>query len=235
MKVLFTLFIAVFPVFLIGMYVYRKDNEKESSKLLSKLFILGMLSCIPAAIVELTIEPMFKIHNNLIYLFMYVTIGIAFVEELFKWLIVYKIGYNNIEFDQLYDIIVYCVFVSLGFACIENIFYIFSSDSILTGIFRAVTAIPGHAGDAIVMGDYLGLAKMALSAGKKTQGNKYLLLSILLPTFVHSIYDYCLYTEQFIFIVIFGFFLVFVYIYGIRKIKAISSKNWIISGSKKLL
>lgn len=227
MNILFTLFIAILPVYLIGLYVYKKDKEKESSKLLTKLFLFGMLSCIPAAIIEVLVEPMFGItdESNLFYLFIYVSIGVALVEELCKWFFVYKIGYNNNEFDQLYDALVYCVFVSLGFACFENLFYVFASDGMLTAILRAITAIPGHASDAIIMGNYLGLAKMADINGDRQKNSKYLLLSILMPTLIHSIYDYCLFTEQFIFIVIFGIFLIFTYAYSIKKIKNLSINN----------
>ena len=227
MNILITLFIAILPVYLIGLYVYKKDREKESSKLLTKLFLFGMLSCIPAAIIEVLIEPMFGNVNesNLLYLFIYVSIGIALIEELCKWFFVYNIGYNNTEFDQLYDALIYSVFVSLGFACFENFFYVFSSDGLTTGIFRAITAIPGHASDAIIMGNYLGLAKLAEVNGDKKKNNKYLLLSILMPTLIHSIYDFCLFTEQFVFIIIFAVFLIFTYIYSIRKVKKLSINN----------
>ena len=227
MSILITLFIAILPVYLIGLYVYKKDNEKESKKILTKLFLFGMLSCIPAAIIEALIEPIFNItdNSNLIYLFLYVSIGIALVEELCKWFFVYNIGYNNKEFDQVYDILVYSIFVSLGFACFENFFYVFSNDGITTAFFRAITAIPGHASDAIIMGNYLGLAKLAEVNGEKQKSNKYLLFSIMMPTLIHSIYDYCLFSEQFIFIIIFAIFLIFTYIYSIRTIKHLAINN----------
>lgn len=227
MNILITLVIAILPVYLIGFYVYKMDNEKESSKLLTKLFLFGMLSCIPAAVIEFIVEPLFGTidKSNLSFLFIYVSLGIALVEELCKWFLVYRIGYNNKEFNQVYDALVYCVFVSLGFACFENIFYVFASKDILTGILRALTAIPGHASDAIIMGNYLGLAKMTSLNNNKNSVSKYLLLSILMPTLAHSIYDYCLFTEQLIFIIIFMIFLIFIYVYSIRKIKKLSRNN----------
>ena len=47
------------------------------------------------------------------------------------------------------------MFVALGFAALENFLYVMTSD-ISTGLVRAVTAIPGHASDAIIMGYFLG-------------------------------------------------------------------------------
>ena len=80
---------------------------------------------------------------NFIQLLFYVFVVIALVEEASKWFFVYKISYNHNEFDSLYDMIVYASFVALGFACFENILYVYSS-GIVTGFVRAVSAVPGH-------------------------------------------------------------------------------------------
>ena len=53
MNVIFLLIITFLPVYLVGLFVYKKDREKEPRKLLKKLFIFGMLSCIPTVIFEL--------------------------------------------------------------------------------------------------------------------------------------------------------------------------------------
>ena len=218
------LLISILPVYLICLYVYKKDDKKEPSKLLRKLFIFGMLSCIPAAILEIILEPFFGVeeNRNLIVWFIYATSSIALVEELFKWLVVYKISYSHKAFDQVYDAIVYAVFVSLGFACLENILYVLDS-GIKVGLFRALTAIPGHAYDAIIMGNYLGLAKIADINNNSKLFKKNLLLSILLPTLAHGIYDYCLFSENYILVGIFFVFIVFIYIHSIKKIKLVSS------------
>ena len=219
------LIISVLPVYLIGLYVYKKDREKESSKLLTKLFILGMISCFPAAFIEVAIEPLFGMTDYMTYieLFIYVGIGIALVEEALKWLIVYRNSYNHPEFTHVYDAIVYCVFVSLGFACLENLFYVFSATTIWVGILRAVTAIPGHACDAVIMGDYLGLAKMYKVKGDKSQESKNKFLSLLMPVLTHTIYDFCLYTGSLTYIIIFIIFVIFIYIFSVKKIKKVAN------------
>ena len=224
MRILLLLLISILPVYLICLYVYKKDDRKEPAKLLRKLFIFGMLSCIPAAILEIILEPFFGTEEsrNLIVWFIYAASSIALVEELFKWLVVYKVSYGHKEFDQVYDAIVYAVFVSLGFACFENIFYVLDS-GITTGIFRAITAIPGHACDAIIMGNYLGLAKLADINHNSKLFKKNLLLSILLPTLAHSIYDYCLFSNNYVLIGIFFIFIIYIYIYSIKKIKRVSA------------
>lgn len=227
MRVIILLLISILPIFLIGYYVYKHDNNKEPKRLLIKLFIYGMLSCIPAIILELIIELFFKdeILMNLPELFIFIFIDVALIEEICKWLMTYKISYNNPEFNQIYDTIVYAVSVSLGFAAFENIFYVLDS-GYLTGLLRAIFAIPGHTCDAIIMGRYLGLAKEAKIKNNKKLEKKNLILSILLPSLAHTIYDFCISAQANIFIYIFLIVILWVYIYSIRKIKYISKKNY---------
>ena len=222
--ILLLLLISILPVYLIGLYVYKKDNQKEPIKLLKKLFIYGVLSCIPVAIIEVALEPFFGTEESrsLIMWFIYAISSVALIEELFKWLIVYKVSYNHKEFDQVYDAIVYAVFVSLGFAFFENIFYVFDS-GLAVGFIRAVTAIPGHASDAIIMGNYLGLAKLADINKNRKLRNKNLLLSIFMPTLLHALYDYFLFTENYIMIIMFFLLLIFIYVYSIKKVKRVAA------------
>ena len=226
METIIILIISILPVYLLGIYIYKKDNNKEPKALLKKLFIYGMISCIPAGIIEITIGPIFGEEEtmDLITLFFYVLISVGFVEEICKWFIVKKVAYNHSDFDELYDAIVYCVFVSLGFACLENVLYVFDS-GIVVGLIRAVTAIPGHASDAIIMGNYLGLAKLADINGNKRLYKKNVMLSIIVPSLAHSIYDFCLFTESTFFVLVFFIFLIFIYVYSFKKIKRVSSER----------
>ena len=219
------LFISILPVFLIGLFIYKKDKDKEPVNLLFKLFILGALSCFPAAIIEEIIAMFFGDINSLSLplLFIYVSLGIAFIEELVKWIVVYRKGYNSKEFDHIYDALVYCAFVSLGFACFENILYIFADSSFKVGLLRAVTAIPGHVCNAIVMGDYLGTAKTFQLVRDESKEKVYLILSLLLPTFTHTVYDYCLFSGNGLLIIFFVFFLFSVYIFSYIRIKKLSN------------
>ena len=75
------------------------------------------------------------------------------------------------------------------------------------------------------MGYYLGMSKIAITNNKKDLKNKYLFLSILVPTLLHGIYDYCLFSENIIFIVLFFIFIIVVYIKSIKKVRKVSSTN----------
>ena len=125
-----TLFLAILPIYLIGNYYYKKDTVKEPKKLLQKLFFGGILSTIIVIIISIIsfiVFPKYITTEGLNHfeLLIYSFIFIAFVEELSKWLVIYKIAYNHQDFDQYFDIILYSVFVGLGFACLENILYVF--------------------------------------------------------------------------------------------------------------
>ena len=227
-SIIISLIIAIFPVYIICLYVYNKDKEKESKKLLTKLILFGIFSCIPAAIIEIIIAQFFNKpeYMNSIELLVYSIIGIGLVEESCKFFLIYKITYHHKEFDHIYDVIVYCVFLSLGFALLENILYVLLSESnISVGILRAICAIPGHACFAIIMGNYLGKAKINSINNNKRDEKKNLILSIIIPSIIHGIYDYCLLNDYLIYFLIFIIVLISIYIYGIKKIAKLSSIN----------
>lgn len=218
--------IAILPIILIGLFIYKKDREKESSGLIFRLFLGGIGSCFPAVILELFVGSFFPEtpDMNFFQLFLYVFFGIAFVEEVCKWFMVYKISYNHNEFDSLYDMIVYASFVALGFACFENILYVMDS-GIVTGVMRAITAVPGHVCDGILMGSYLALAKFNHVKGNVSLSKKYFRMSIIVPFIMHGIYDYCLYLGYPIFVCIFIIFVITLFVICFKKIIDISKND----------
>lgn len=220
--------VSVLPVALLGMFIYKKDKEKESTKLLIKLFVGGILSCLLVIIISAILElifPFFSLESenlNLLELIIYVFVGIALVEEVSKWIFVYKFSFNDKAFNEAYDMILYAGFVALGFACFENLLYVYQN-GITTGLIRAISAVPSHLCDGVFMGYYLSLAKISLLNKKKDLFKKNLILSIIVPIVLHGIYDYCLFTGNGIFAIIFLVFIILMYIYAFRKIKQLSS------------
>lgn len=220
--------LSVLPVYLIGLYVYKKDRNKEPIKLLAKLFLGGILSSFMVIIVSEIIgniiplfnyDPVIMTDSELI---IYAFIGVALIEESCKWIVTYKMSYNDREFDEFYDMILYSVMVALGFACFENLLYVYDS-GIGTGIARALFAVPGHACDGMIMGYYLGLAKLNTVNGRSYYAKKNMIFSVLVPTITHGIYDYCLLKGETIYLIIFALFVIWIYIYSVKKIKIVSS------------
>lgn len=221
---------SVLPVIIIGKFIYKKDKEKEPAKLLTKLFLGGIASCFLTLFLTLILDMIFPILNiedqklNLIQLLFKVFIEIALVEEFSKWIILYKISYNDQDFDVYFDMIVYAIFVSLGFACFENLLYVYQK-GISTGLLRAILAVPGHACYGFFMGCYLGIAKINALNNRKKHEKKYIAFSIIIPTIAHGIYDYCLFAKHIPFIIIFIVFVLAMYIYTLKKLKKVSTLN----------
>lgn len=224
------LFFMIIPVFLILLYIYQKDKNKEPILLLLQLFFLGII----AGFITIHFSNLltqfisfmnYENRNNFLDIFLYTFITIALVEESFKWLMVYMRGYYTKEFDELYDIIIYSVFVSLGFAFLENAYYIIQAGQVKIALIRAIFAIPGHTCDAIFMGYYLSLAKQFHYQNQKKIEIKYILLSILIPTILHGIYDFCILSKINILIYVFIIFIIALYIISLKKLKEVANNN----------
>ena len=113
---------------------------------------------------------------------------VAPAEELGKFIVLRSITWKNKHFNYSYDAIVYAVFVSLGFAALENITYVFGS-GVGTAILRMFTAVPGHACFGVFMGFFYSKSKYASLTNKKGACAGFTALAILIPTIVHGIYD----------------------------------------------
>ena len=231
------LFLGAFPVIIILLLVYYKDKNKEPIGLLMKLFIGGFISCGLVLMLSGLIENYLPVMSpsvpkNIFETLLYSFIGVALIEEISKWIMVYFISYYHKEFDEIYDGLVYSVFVSLGFAFIENILYVLVNNSIATAIVRAICAVPSHACDAIFMGYHISIAKQQSIYKNKRQEKRHLLLSIIMPTLIHGIYDFCLLSGYKSFIIVFLIFVVVMYFISINKLHDMSSTNKKIIGKK---
>lgn len=185
---LLLLAIAVLPVIALSLFVYRKDKyEKEPIRLLVRAFLFGALSIIPAALMEGFISlftPGIPVVDGLFTGFCVA----GFCEELSKLVLLYLCIWNNRNFDEYFDGIVYATFLSLGFAFFENITYIFGQstffESFATGSMRAVLSVPAHFLFAVVMGYYFALAKF----DRKHKASN-LLKALLYPMLLHGTFD----------------------------------------------
>ncbi len=187
---LFTL--ALIPVIILLIIIYKRDKkEKEPMGLLMGLFFAGMGTVISAIIIEGIGEVIFNLiipYDSFIKEFLSAMLIIGPAEELGKYTVLRLITWKNKNFNYSYDAIVYSVFVSLGFAALENIAYVFIN-GLGIAILRMFTAVPGHAADAVFMGYFYSKAKYAHVIGKKDEYSKNIALTILVPTILHGFYD----------------------------------------------
>ena len=186
--------LSILPVILLMIFIYRQDKyQKEPIKSLVKAFIGGIIA-IPLDIlivhlIELALGE--TAISETVFFCAFLEAG--FPEELSKLLIFMLLIWWDKNFDEYMDGIVYATFIGLGFACIENILYVFGASTesfqigVGTGITRALLSVPGHFLFGVVMGYFLSMAKF-----KKEKRWLNLLLALLLPTLAHGLFDWLL-------------------------------------------
>ncbi len=138
-------------------YFYIKDRyAPEPRRCILRIFVLGMLSTIPIAIVEALFGSLFSSE------FFLAVIVAPVVEEVGKFLVVYWFVFRRPVFDEPIDGIIYAVTAALGFAALENFVYLFAAYSetltlpLELSLLRAVLSVPGHALMSAMWGYALG-------------------------------------------------------------------------------
>lgn len=179
---------AIVPVVILLIFIYRKDKYQHEplGKLLLTFFV-GCLSVIPAGLQEaglMLLSPAadaMPVANGLYT--GYIVAG--FSEELWKLLLLMWVIWRSPHFDEYFDGIVYAVYLSLGFACVENISYVLGgNDQMTTALMRGLLAVPAHFLFAVIMGYHLSLAKFDPS-----DRARHLFHALLYPVLMHGTYD----------------------------------------------
>ena len=202
------------------MFTSATSTKKEPVSLILKGVLLGAIVIFPAGLIENYITG-FGIGFGKIPKAAFNGFLVAgATEEALKFLMVFILVWRNPNFNQKFDGIVYAVSVALGFAAIENLFYVFSNNSLQVGLLRAFTAVPAHAIFGIVMGFYLGLARFSVQ-----QRGKWLLRAFTVPWLFHGIYDFLLMSGYPLLLLIFIPFLFYMYRYGLKKMRELNESS----------
>lgn len=167
---------AVLPAAILMWFLYgRGKGLSISFKNVRTSFLLGIAATI---IVSLIVIP-FNIEKT----FFGTLWKSAFPEELTKMAIMLVL-LKRFRCSNLIDVLVICGSVGLGFACIENLFYVLpKSNWIIVSICRAIASVPGHFFYAFIMGYFI---YKALNVAN-TQKTKIALLALAfaIPTIIH--------------------------------------------------
>ena len=183
-----TLLITIIPSLLIVTFFVMSDRFREPNKEIIKVFAYGILMCFPAFYLNTALGEIFasrSISENLISSFL----TAAPVEEVLKFCVLYSLVYKMKDFNEPIDGIVYGVSVSLGFATLENIYYVyvlsdyFDTSSRTLAVIRSFSAVPAHGVFGAVMGYYF----MKYSFVKR-QNN--LFLCMFMPFLLHGFYNF---------------------------------------------
>ncbi len=176
--------LAFIPSLFLVIFFYRKDSQKkEPAPLILKTFLLGFISVLPAALIEIFIAPFLMSSSHLASALYKAFIIAAIVEEGIKFSVIKLFIFNRQEFDEVADGILYTITVSLGFAFFENLFYSFGSITVL--LLRGLTAVPLHAAASGIMGYFIGKSKF--------ESRGYLEIGFLSAVAIHGLYDFFLF------------------------------------------
>ncbi|MCS6982275.1 MAG: PrsW family glutamic-type intramembrane protease [Flavobacteriales bacterium] len=190
---LLPLALAVAPGLALAVYVYWRDKfEKEPLRWVAISFFLGLPAAFCAAIVSLSLSE--RLQNffppqEILQKTAEAFLGVALVEEFFKFLMIRLFLLHKPFFNEPYDGITYSVMVSLGFATIENILYVLEG-GISTALLRMFTAVPAHAVFGVMMGYHLGMYRFY--PNKAYHKN----MALIAPILLHGFYDLSLFLHN---------------------------------------
>lgn len=209
------IFFGVLPSLIWLFYYLQKDMHPEPKKVILKVFLWGAVATVPTLFFQIffsealnqfqylsvfyspEISSYLPMINNFIRWF----VVIALTEEVFKYLAVRLTVFKSKELDEPLDIMLYMVVAALGFAGLENIFYLFSpidnmvsletvlKTTITISFIRFIGATFLHTLCSALLGYFL-----ALSSIKNGHGIKLTLLGIFLATLLHGLYDFSIMT-----------------------------------------
>jgi len=178
------------PILIVIIYIYIKDKyEKESKRVLLVSFMLGaILSIVITTLLYVFFDLFLPLPDNysIWQQFVKAFFVVGLIEEFSKYIMVRYYAQPRKGFNEPFDGIVYAVMVSMGFAAVENLFYVLQG-GIEVALIRAVTAIPAHATFAILMGYYMGKAKFS------NNRVKWNLIGLFLAILFHGAYDFFLF------------------------------------------
>jgi protease PrsW len=179
---------------------YRTDwYEPEPKRLVLATYGLGVLAILPAFVGERAAAMVYPFLDHIeqavhsgnaaawpMFVGCFLVIGPC--EELAKFLAVRLFVYRHREFNEPLDGIIYAAAAALGFASLENVFYVFDfhTRTLHWGALgvRSLMAIPGH----VIFSTTWGYA-----LGKKRFDARYLVWPmVLLAAMLHGLYDFLL-------------------------------------------
>ncbi|MBR2990198.1 MAG: PrsW family intramembrane metalloprotease [Solobacterium sp.] len=217
---------AVLPAAVLMVLTYRLDRaEPEPSSLLAKMVLMGCVAVIPAIVLEIGVQdfllPLFSYDNyTQYYIILALTVGL--IEEGCKFFFLYRSTWNDPNFNYVFDGVIYAVYVSLGFAALENIEYVFQY-GLSVALTRAFLAVPGHFAFSVFMGAWYGSAKVQEVRGNHGAKITRMILAYLSAVAVHTMYDALAMIGTDRATILFFLFVMVMYVVVYRKVKAESA------------
>jgi RsiW-degrading membrane proteinase PrsW (M82 family) len=191
---LLILLAAVSPPLLILGYGIAKARGSWNSEAMWNAFAIGAVSAIAALGCELGLQYLLQLGRlPPIAESAAKAVAVAAIpEESIKFFVLVSLASRHVDVRRLQDIVILALAVSLGFAALENFFYVISVGGWkVTAAVRAITAIPGHGIDGLAMGALLIAA--SLNGNARPWRFQY---ALLVPIALHAAYDFPLMAMQ---------------------------------------
>lgn len=184
---------AIAPALAILLYFAGSRSWRHLRELVWIGFGLGFVAAIPiAGIAGLYTPAILAIEPVRLHALAVAFLGAAIPEEVGKFLVVFYFMLRHEDMRQPLDALVLSVLVSLGFATIENLYYVFGAENWTeTAMLRAVTAVPMHATVGVIMGYFA-----ARYATPQITSRYWLIAMLVVPTILHGLYDYPVFAVQ---------------------------------------
>ncbi len=177
----------ILPSVFIVIFFVVSDKFREPNWEIIKIFIFGLLITIPAFFANFFLISFFSQNTLASQHLISSFLTAAPVEEGLKFLVLFLVVYKMKNFNEPLDGMVYGLCVSLGFATLENVYYVYLSEfkeitPMTLAIVRSFTAVPAHG----VFGAMMGYFFMKYSYINKKDN---LFFCFFIPFLLHGFYN----------------------------------------------
>jgi len=210
--------LAVAPTLICLIYMYIRDKyEKEPWRMLATGVVVGTIITFPIMQGQGFVARFMPLAFGQFGEAVFTSFAIAaLVEEGIKFIALYFLVWHSRELNEPVDGIVYAVFISLGFAGVENVLYVFNPQlgGLSTALMRAVVSVPGHGLFGVIMGYHFAIARF-----EPQNKNLRIFLAFFAPWLAHGVYNTILLSGYAYYLVVFLPFLAWLWYGGLKKIK----------------
>lgn len=197
--------LGVLPSFIWLLFYLRKDVHPESKRMVLRIFFYGLLVALPVAFIEIGIINFLKELSLSSFLLALLStfLGVALIEEFFKYLVVKEKVLNHPEFDEPIDVVLYMIIAALGFAAAENILILFAHNppfcfgqiiiynplmgGLIITVLRFLGATFLHTLCSGIVGYFL-----AIGIFETKKRNFFLVLGLITATLLHGLYNFAI-------------------------------------------
>jgi len=185
--IFFALSGGVLPALLWLWFWLQEDRlHPEPRSVIIRTFILGMIAVPLILPLEQFIQKQYALVPMLLVFLLVVT------EEIFKLAVAYISALESKAYDEPIDAVIYLITAALGFAAMENTFFLISSitstgfvPSFVTGNLRFIGATLLHVLSSGSIGLFIGLSFWKGFIAKKV----YLIFGIALAILLHTVFN----------------------------------------------